>query len=97
VVSEPVDPRRGLVEGAGVAGQEVLPPDPPALHQLRALEDPDVLRDRVQRDVERRGQIGDPRLALGEAVEDGAPRGVGEGTERVVQPGSGRHNIHPIG
>src|SRR4030095_2232959 len=80
VVSEPVDPRSGLVQRPGVARQEVLPPDPPALHQLRALQDPDVLGDRIERDVERRGEVRDPRLPLCQAAEDGAPGGGGEGT-----------------
>ena len=54
-----------------------------------------MLGDRVQRDVEGRGQVGDPGLPLGEAEEDGAPGGVGQGAEGVVEPGGGGSRYSP--
>jgi len=49
------------------------------------LEDPQVLRDRRQRDFERRRQLSDASAAVGEAGDDRPPGGIGEGGEDRVE------------
>src|SRR5687767_12406681 len=58
--------------------------DTPA-HQSRALEYPDVLGHRVERDVERLGDLGDARLAGGEPPQDAAAGVIGKGDQGVVE------------
>jgi hypothetical protein len=45
----------------------------------------DVLRDGLDRDRERLGQLIDRRLTVRKALEDRSPRGVGERREGPVQ------------
>src|SRR5580704_16061038 len=73
VVIEPPGrvPERTRPEPAGPVLGVAAPRDEP-----RALEHLEVLRDGGEAHLERRGQLGDRSLALGEAGEDGAPRGV---------------------
>src|SRR5262245_27474626 len=56
-----------------------------ALDQAGALEHPQVLGDRLHGDRERRRDLLDARLALGEASEDRAPRGIGERGEGRIE------------
>ena len=88
-------PLGDLVERPGLEREEVLAPGHAPLHQPGALQDADVLRHRVERDVERLGDLGDARLAGGEAPQDAAARVVGEGDQGVVE--LHRANIHPKG
>ncbi len=53
--------------------------------ELGALEHAHVLGDGGERHVESRGELADRAVAGGEAREYVAPRGVGEGKERVVE------------
>ena len=54
-----------------------------ARDQAGLLEHLEVARDRLRRDRERLGELVDRRLALGQATEDRAPRGVGQRGERA--------------
>src|SRR3954447_5162910 len=55
------------------------------LDQARALEDPQVLRDGLDRDRKRRGELVHGRLAGGEPGEDRAARRVRQGGEGRAQ------------
>ena len=61
----------------------------------RALQDPDVLGDGVERDVERRGDFGDARIAAREALEDAAAGFVRQRDQGVVEVHA--RNINPKG
>jgi hypothetical protein len=63
----------------------VLAPRHAAAHQVGALEDADVLRDGIERDVERRGELRHARLAPREALQDGPAGGIREGDQGVVE------------
>src|SRR5262245_22832016 len=65
-----LDPCRSLVEGARLERQEVLAAAYRSAYQAGALEQPDVLGHRVERDRERLGDVGHPRLTAGEPLED---------------------------
>src|SRR5262245_11880109 len=69
----------------------VAPGDAPA-HQARALEEADVLGDRVERDAERRRDLGHPRLARGEPLENAAASLVRERDQRVVEVHGGEYS-----
>ena len=56
-----------------------------AVEQARALEHPQVARDRRRRHLERGGQISDGSLAAGEALEDTAPDRIGQRREDGVE------------
>jgi hypothetical protein len=73
------------VEGVRVEGDEMVAPGDPALHEAGALEDADVLRYRVERDVEGRRDLRHARLALAQAMEDRAPRVVGQRGEDGIE------------
>ena len=51
-----------------------------------ALEDAKVFRDRIERDVEGFGEIGDPRFAERQASEDEATRRIGDRRQGVIEP-----------
>jgi hypothetical protein len=55
--------------------------------EVGALEDADVLLDAVQRQPVRLRELADRGRAGAEALEDPAPRRVGEGEERAVECG----------
>ena len=78
-------PGSSVIERGRVKGEDVLPTDDPAPHQSRPLQDTDVLGDGVQGHGERRGNLGDTRIPLGQAAHDGAPGGIGKGQERGVE------------
>jgi hypothetical protein len=65
-----------------------------------ALQDLEVLGDGLDADGEGLGEVADRRLALGEAREDRAPGGIGEGREgpRELVDGHRRTSmfIHPV-
>jgi hypothetical protein len=52
-----------------------------SLDQAGALENPEVLRDRLNRDRKRLRELIDRRLALDEPSKDRAPSGIGECSE----------------
>jgi len=93
VLLEPVDrllerrrlEARGPKLGRATAGDEA-----------GALEHPEVLRDGLERDRERLGQLVHRGLALGETTEDRSAGGVGEGREGDAEL-VGRHlvSLHP--
>jgi hypothetical protein len=64
-----------------------------AAEQACRFEDAEVFRDGGEGDAEGSGEFGDSGLALGEAGEDRAARGVGEGTEGGVEEGGRRGRI----
>ncbi len=63
----------------------MVAPRDAAAHQARALQNADVLRHGIERDVEGRGNLGDARVAVRESLQDAAPRLVGERYQGVVQ------------
>jgi hypothetical protein len=60
------------------------PVDFPA-QQAGGLQNAQVFGDGGQRNVERRGQLADCRLALGQPAKDGAARGIGERAKGGVE------------
>ena len=64
----------------------MLAPTHLAPHQPRTLEHPEVLGDRVQRDLERGGEVRDPRVAEGETAENRPSRRIGDRRQRAVEP-----------
>ena len=56
-----------------------------SLDEACLLEDFEVARDGGEADVERGGKLEDGGVAGGEASDDRAPRGVGEGGERGIE------------
>ena len=58
-----------LVERLPLEREEVVAASNAPAHEACALEDADVLRDRVERDVERLGHFGDPRVSGSEPLE----------------------------
>lgn len=70
------------------AGFEAAPPLAAALlagDETDALEVPEMLVDGRERHVERRGERAHRRLLAGEALQDRAPRGVGQRGEDPVE------------
>src|SRR5262249_48898756 len=78
-------PLRELVERLRIEREKVVAPGDAPPHQTRALEEPGVLRDRVERDFERRRDLGHARLAGSEVLEDRAAGSVRQGNQGVVQ------------
>src|SRR5436309_14064678 len=92
---EPLQPRADALEGVG---REHAPADTADLlrgHELRVLEQPDVLLHSGQRHAEGLGELADRRAAGAEPFEDGAAGRVAEGCKRAVD---GRrilnHKVH---
>jgi len=86
--------RDPLERAAHRRGVERRPAHTPFLFHRRepcALEHADVLRDGGERHREARGELADGAIAGGEAREDVAAGGVGEGGEGGVE-GAGRVN-----
>jgi hypothetical protein len=79
-------PRRHFRQRAGVQGARPVLGELPPGHQAGPLEDLDVLRDRGQRQVERRREFVDGRLSLREARQDRPPSPVGQRGEGLVEP-----------
>src|SRR5881398_3509064 len=95
---EPLQPRADALEGVW---REHAPADAADLlrrHELRLLEQPDVLLHPGQRHAEGLGELADRRAAGTEPFEDGATGRVGEGCESAVD---GRrilnHSVHYSG
>ena len=63
----------------------MVAPDDAAADQAGALEEADVLGDRVERNVERRRHFGNARFAGSEAGEDLPAGVVGQRDEGVVE------------
>src|SRR5205823_1884543 len=78
-------PLRELVEGFRIQREEMIAPGNATADQAGALQQPDVLRHRVQRDVEGRRHLRHASLARGELAEDLAARLVREGDQGVVE------------
>src|SRR6185436_19045063 len=66
-------------------GEEMIPARDAPPNEARALQDPDVLGDRVERDRERRRDFGYPRVAGSEALEDAATGFVRERNQGVIE------------
>ena len=74
-----------MIKRAGVQRQVVLATGDTAPYNVRALEHPDVFRNRIERDVERLSELSHPRLAFCKPRDDGAPCGVGKRRKRVIE------------
>jgi hypothetical protein len=79
------DPLGGGVERLGVQRQDVLAAAHFAADEARTLEEPDVLRHRVQRNRKRLCEIGDARFAARELLENCASRRIRERDQRVIE------------
>src|SRR5262245_36384027 len=66
------EPLGGLAQRFGVERQAMLPTAHLSSQQARALQHPQMLRDRVQRHREGLGQVGDAGVAASETGEDRA-------------------------
>jgi hypothetical protein len=60
-------------------------PDLPALDEACARQHGEVLHDGRQRHRKSTGDLGDARLVSRQALQNGAPRRVGEGSEGEVE------------
>lgn len=71
----------------GIAHQpaEVDTPLAAASQQPRAFQNAYMPGDRRQRDAVRRGEFADRRFAAREPVQNGPPRGIGQGAERRIE------------
>jgi hypothetical protein len=84
-VALPFDPAGGFVQRARGKGKQVLaarhaPADQPGL-----LQNAHVLGDGVERHGEGRRDVGHPRPAVGQAIQDRPPRRVGQGLQGGVE------------
>lgn len=82
-----VDPVDGRVEAFGFEATRSRLGFASTGDQAAEFEHLDVLRHRLQREIERLRQLVDGRLASGESLEDCAAGGVGERVERRIQLG----------
>src|SRR5205085_5433653 len=78
-------PLREVVERLRLERQEMVPTGDAPAYEARALEEADVFRHRVERDVEGRRHLRHPRIARGELAQDLAARLVGERDQGVVE------------
>jgi hypothetical protein len=82
-----IDPGSGVFHGPGSETAAMDAAVDFAMEEAGGLEHAKVLGDGGQGNVEGRGEFGDGGLSLGEAGEDRAASGVGEGTEGGVERG----------
>jgi hypothetical protein len=86
------DPVGGGRERFRIDTAVVDPPLAAALEESCLFENPDVLRDGGQRDIEGPGEVGDPGLSEGQPREDGPPGRVRKGREGAIErPGIVNH------
>src|SRR6267378_6188471 len=96
LVPEPLvaqSPAGDLAQRRGTQFEVVLPPLASPLDQPSALQDLEMLRDRVQRHGEASGHVGDPGRPAGEPAHDRPPGRVGERGEGLVETGRHRESI----
>jgi len=80
-----LDPRGRLAEAPRAEPAVARAADLLGGDEVRALEDPDVLLDPVDRQPERLRELADRGRATAQTLEDPAPRRVREGEERPVE------------
>src|SRR5215216_5959505 len=80
-----VDPLLRQAKRLAAERDEDFPPATVALDQPRALQELQVLGDGVERQVERLRDVRETCGAFRKLPDDGAPAGVGDGDEDVVQ------------
>jgi hypothetical protein len=80
-----LDPLARLGQGCGAEPALAGAADLLGGHEICALEDQDVLLDPVERQAERLRQLADGRRPSPQAIEDPAPRRIGEREERAVE------------
>jgi hypothetical protein len=83
------DPLRCLGKWGRLEGQDVIASAHVAAHEAGALEHPDVLGRRVERDRKVTGDIGDSSVRVGQTSQDGAAGRVGHRREDPVELSSG--------
>jgi len=81
-----VDPGAGFVEWGRFEGEPVLAPRAATPNQARALQEPNVLRYGVERDLEGRCELRHPSLAPSQPLQDGPSRWIGESQQGVIEP-----------
>ena len=80
-----LDPVGGVAHRLGDEPAAVNAPVDFTVEQAGGFEDAQVLGDGGERNVKGRGELADGGLAAGQAGEEGAARGVGEGAEGGVE------------
>jgi len=85
VAAVTVKPPRGLEDRAGVEAAAADPASTLLGHEPGAHQHMDVARHRLQRDVERRRELGDEQVLTIEPREDRPPDRVGQRSEHQVE------------
>jgi hypothetical protein len=80
-----VEPKRGGEDRPGIEPAAADPAAALLRHQPGAHQHLDVARDRLQRNVKRRGELGHEPIFTIQSVEYRAPNWIGEGAEHPVQ------------
>ncbi len=81
------DPPGGVLHRSGGEAAAVDAAVDFASQEAGGFEDAEMFGDGRKRNLERRGELGDARFPAGEADENGAAGGVGEGAEGGVKGG----------
>ena len=90
------DPFGGTVEWLCVERQDVLSTAHVPAHQTGPLEQPDVLRYRVERNREWLGDVGHPGVTAREELENGAASGICQSDQDVVEVGCRAGQYSPL-
>jgi hypothetical protein len=93
------DPGSRFVQRRGIQREQVLAPVDASPDELGTLEYPDVLRDGVERNLERLGKRGHTRVTLAQPRQDRPPGAVGKGKQGLIQIVRRRplKDINPLG
>ena len=75
----------GAAQGVGIPGDALRAAILALGHQVRALEDGDVLLHGGKRHVVAGGELGDGRFRGHHSCQDVAPGRIGEGAEQVIE------------
>jgi len=82
-----VEPERSREDRPGIEPAAADPAAALLRHQPGTHQHLDVARHRLQRNVERRGELGDEQLFTIQSVEYRAPNRIGERAEHLVERG----------
>src|SRR6185312_4497024 len=80
-----LQPLRRFRHRPGVEREQVFAPAHRARDQARAFEHADVLGGGIERDGERAGDLGHPRIRLRQPCQDRPPGAVGHGREQCIE------------
>jgi hypothetical protein len=95
IAAVPVDPQPGLKDGAGVEPAAADPAGALLRDETGAHQNLDMARHRLQRNLERRRQLGDEQIFAIQSVEYRAANRIGERAEHQIEGRVvGFRNIH---